>query len=61
MAYDKTKTDARDRSHVADQQDYEVEHFARRHRINVDQARVLIEKFGNNRQKLLQEVARLKG
>ncbi len=61
MGDDKTKTDARDRSRVAGGQDYEVEHFAKHHGISLDEARSLIEQFGNNRQALLREVARLKG
>ena len=49
MADDKTKTDARD-------QDYVVAQFALHHGISHDQARSLIEKFGNDRQALMREV-----
>ena len=61
MADDKTKTDARDRSRVAGAQEYEVEYFAAHHGISTDQAKALIEKFGNDRKTLMREVARLKG
>ena len=60
MADDKTKTDARDRNRVAGGQEYEVDYFAKHHGISLDQARSLIDKFGNDRQALLREVARLK-
>jgi hypothetical protein len=59
MADDKTKTDAMDRNRVAGGQD-EVEYFAKHHGISLDQARSLIERFGNDRQALLREVSRLK-
>jgi Protein of unknown function (DUF3606) len=60
MADDKTKQDGRDRSRIACGQTYEVEHFARHHGISIEQARSLIDKFGNDRQALYREVARLK-
>ena len=59
MADDKTKTDARDSTRVAGEQEYEVEYFANHHGISLEQARMLIEKFG--RKTLLLEVARFKG
>jgi Protein of unknown function (DUF3606) len=52
MADDKTKVGAADRSRVASEQDYEVDHFAKRHGITADQARELIRKHGNNRDEL---------
>jgi hypothetical protein len=60
MADDKTKQDGRDRSRIAGGQTYEVEHFARHHGISIEQAQRLIDEFGNDRQALYREVARLK-
>jgi hypothetical protein len=61
MADDKSKTDRRDRSRIAAGQDYEVQYFAERHDITMEQARELILKHGSNREKLELEVSRLKG
>lgn len=61
MADDKAKRDGRDRSRVAAAQDYEVEYFAERYGVSVEQARELVAKHGNNREKIEREVARLKG
>jgi Protein of unknown function (DUF3606) len=60
MADDKTKQDARDRSRVAGGQDYEVRHLAKYYDISIDEARDLIERFGNDRSALYREAARLK-
>jgi len=60
MADDKGKTDGRDRSRIAAGQDYEVQYFAERYGISMEQARELILKHGNNREKLELEVSRLK-
>jgi Protein of unknown function (DUF3606) len=57
---DKTKQDARDRSSLAGGQDYEVEYFAKHHGISVEQARGLIEKFGDNKQVLDREAWKLR-
>jgi hypothetical protein len=56
MTDDKTKTDYRDRSRVAGNEDYEVRHFAEEAGITVEQARTLIKRHGNDR-KLLHEMA----
>ena len=56
MADDKTKTDYRDRSRVAGDEDYEVRHFAEEAGISLDQARTLIKRHGNDR-KTLHEMA----
>jgi hypothetical protein len=40
--------------------DYDIEYFAKHHGISIEQARSLIEKFGNDRQALYREVAKLK-
>jgi len=56
MADDKTKTDYRDRSRVAGEEDYEVRDFADEAGISVEQARTLIKRHGNDR-KMLHELA----
>ena len=55
MADDKTKTDARELSRVAGGQDYEVTHLAKYYDISIEQARNLVDKFGNNKQVLDRE------
>lgn len=60
MADDKSKTDARDRNKVAGDEDYEVRHFAERNGISVDDARTLIERFGNDRKELERRAAQLR-
>ena len=52
MSDDKTDVGGRDRSRVAAGQDYELDHFAQRHGISREQARALIERIGNDREKL---------
>jgi hypothetical protein len=59
MADDKTKQDNRDRLRVAGEQDYEVEYFARRHNISIERAKSLIERYGNDREKLDREASRI--
>ncbi len=59
MPDDKTKMDQRDRSRVAEGEDYEVRHFAERHGISMDKTRELIQKHGNDREKLDREASRL--
>ena len=59
MADDKTRADARDRNRIARDQNYEVAQFALYHGISLDQARNLIDKFGNNRQVLEREAWKL--
>ncbi|HWK68255.1 MAG TPA: DUF3606 domain-containing protein [Rhizobiaceae bacterium] len=58
MADDKTKRDQRDRSRVAQEEDYEVAYFASRHGISQDEARELVKKHGNNREELERAVSR---
>jgi len=60
MADDKTKVGEADRSRVSGSEEYEVDHFARRHGISADQARLLIDRHGNDRETLDREAARLK-
>ena len=52
MADDKSKRGKPDRSRVANNEGYEVSYFARKHDITTEQARKLISKIGNNREKL---------
>jgi hypothetical protein len=49
MSDDKTKTNNRDRSRVAGGEPYEVEYFANKHGISMEQARQLIKALGNDR------------
>lgn len=56
MPDDKTKTDNRDRSQAAGEEDYEVRHFAEEAGITTDQARTLIKRHGTDR-KVLNEIA----
>lgn len=52
MADNKSKRGPADRRQVAGGEGYEVQYFARKHDITTDQARKLINKVGNNRDKL---------
>ena len=52
MADDKSKTGGGDRKRVAAGQGYEVNYFARKHGLTTEQAREIIERFGNDREKL---------
>jgi hypothetical protein len=52
MADDKRKRGKSDRTGVAESEGYEVSYFARKHGITAAQARSLIERVGNNREKL---------
>lgn len=59
MSDDKSIIGGRDRSRVAGGQDYELDDFAQKHGISRDQARSLIERFGNDRERLDQAAAQL--
>jgi len=61
MADDKSKQDSRDRSKVAEGEDYEVEYFAGQAGITPEQARTLIRRYGNDRAKLMEEAKLIKG
>jgi hypothetical protein len=61
MADSPEKRGAADRRRVAGDQDYEVSYFAKRHGITIEQAKMLIQKFGNDRAKLDAAAAELKG
>jgi len=52
MADDKSQVGGRDRSRVAAGQDYELDDFAQKHGITREQARSLVERIGNDREKL---------
>jgi len=60
MADDKSKRGGPDRRRVAGDEGYEVNYFARKHGISKQQAEDLIEKVGNNREKLNAAAAKLK-
>lgn len=52
MADNKSKRGKPDRNRVAGNEGYEVSYFARKHGITAEQARALIKKHGNDRDKL---------
>jgi hypothetical protein len=52
MTDNKSKRGKPDRSRVAGNEGYEVSYFARKHGISTEEARGLIKKIGNNREKL---------
>jgi hypothetical protein len=52
MADNKSKRGGRDRKRVAGGQGYEVSYFATKHGISRDEARKLIDRIGNDREKL---------
>jgi hypothetical protein len=60
MPDDKSKVDAKDRSQVAGDEDYEVRYFAERNGISVQEARTLIERFGNDRKELERRAAQMR-
>lgn len=59
MADDLTNRGAQDRSRISGGEGYEVEYFANKHKISVEQARELIRKHGNNRSALDAEAEKL--
>ncbi|MFT3989278.1 DUF3606 domain-containing protein [Aestuariivirga sp.] len=61
MADNKKKTGASDRRTVAKGEKYEVAYFARKHGITAQQTRDLIDKVGNDREKLNKAAEKLKG
>jgi hypothetical protein len=52
MPDDKSHVGEPDRSRVAAEQDYEVRYLAEKHGLSAEQARQLIARVGNDRQKL---------
>jgi hypothetical protein len=61
MADDKSKQDNRDRLRVAGGEDYEVQHLADKAGITPEQARELIKRYGNDRDKLMEHARNLGG
>jgi hypothetical protein len=61
MADDTTKQGQQDRSRVSGSEAYEVEYFASKHGLSQEQARELIAKVGNDREKLDAAAAGLNG
>ncbi len=59
MADDKTKTDNRDRSKVAADEDYEVQYLMQKTKVTAAQARGLIRTYGNDRATLEREAKKL--
>ena len=53
MADDKSKTGKQDRDRVAGGRDYEVQHLAKETGVTAEQARQLINSYGNDREKLM--------
>ncbi|TMJ12584.1 MAG: DUF3606 domain-containing protein [Alphaproteobacteria bacterium] len=61
MPDDKSKRGGSDRRRVAAGEGYEVSYFARKHGITAEQARDLIDRVGNDREKLNAAAQKLKG
>ena len=60
MADNKNKRGGPDRKRVAGGEGYEVYYFARKHGITAAQAREIIRRIGNDRDKLNAEASKLK-
>jgi hypothetical protein len=60
MADNKSQRGGADRRTVAGGEGYEVEYFARKHGLNREQAKDLIDRFGNDRETLDAEAEKLK-
>lgn len=52
MADDKSNVGGQDRTRVAGDEGYELDYFAQKHGISREQARELINRIGNDREKL---------
>lgn len=61
MADDLGNVGERDRDRVSGGEEYELDHFARKHGLTIDQARELIERVGNDRAKLDAAAEAMKG
>ena len=59
MSDDKTNTGAQDRARVAAGETYELDYFANKHGLDRSQAEALIKRFGNSREVLDREAAKL--
>jgi hypothetical protein len=60
MPDDKSKVGESDRSKVAGNQDYELSDFAQQYGLSSEEARKLVERFGNDREKLYAAAESLK-
>lgn len=60
MADNKSQVGEPDRRGVAAGERYEVQHLAERHGLSTDEARELIERFGNDRETLDREAEKLR-
>jgi glycerol-3-phosphate dehydrogenase len=58
---DKNKKGGRDRSRVAAGEDYEVQYLAEQTGITLEQARTLVRRYGDNREKLMEEAKNFRG
>jgi hypothetical protein len=61
MSDDLANAGQRDRDRVSGDQPYEVEYFARKHGLTMEQARELIARVGNDRAKLDAAAEAMKG
>ena len=61
MSDDLANAGQRDRDRVSGDQPYEVEYFARKHGLTMEQARELIARVGNDRSKLDAAAEAMKG
>ena len=59
MADDKTKTDNRDRTRVAGGEDYEIAYLTEKAEVTREQARELVQRYGNNRETLMKHAKNL--
>ena len=59
MADNKQNVGEPDRSRVSGSEDYELDHVAQKHGISRDQVRELVERFGNDREVIDREAAKL--
>lgn len=60
MADNRSQVGEPDRGRIAAAERYEVQHLAERHGISTDEARELIERFGNDHDVLVREAAKLR-
>jgi hypothetical protein len=61
MPDDKSKAGGPDRSRVAAGEDYEVQYLAEQTGLTAEQARALVRRYGNDREKLMQEAKLMRG
>ena len=59
MTDDKSKTDFTDRSKVSAKEEYEARFFAQEAGISLEQAEMLIDRFGNDRATLMREAGQM--